>query len=309
MQGPDEKPTDAATVADVAVSAPDNSQSVTPDAPVSAPPELADTASAAAAEAPVTVAADATPEAPATLLEQHDAKVAEEKPPAEAKPDEKPADEKAVEAKPDEPKTEEAKSEDVEEKPPVEDAPALDPVDYFHAETGIKLPETVTMDDALRGEFTGALDLLRSEPVKGAQALVDLYNREMGAYAKHMEAEQWRVFREMGEANVAAVMADPVLGGAGHDTAMAQVAVARDHLASRAKPGSPQYEQEMAEFNQMLKNTGAGNTLAMMRFMHNAARFVSEARLPPPNGLPPKNPGRPKSGGGKLEYDHPTSTP
>jgi len=312
MPGPDDKPVDAAVAAPAV---PDNSPpSAPPEAPGSAPPDPAAAASPApAADAAPATGADAVPveaakpaeDVDATLLDKFDEK---NKAPAEAKPDEaaKPDDQpKPVE----EPKPEDGKP--VEE-PPKEDAQAnaLVPVDYFAAETGIKLPETITMDDALKGEFTTALDLLRTDPLKGAQALVDLHNAQMVAYDEFKTQEQWRAFRETKAEWVKQVMADPILGGAGHDTAMAQVATARDMLASRAKPGSEQYARELAELNTALKVTGAGDNPAILRFMHNAARYVREASLPPPNPKPPADIGKnPNTRGKALMYDNPTSQP
>jgi hypothetical protein len=44
--------------------------------------------------------------------------------------------------------------------------------------------------------------------------------------------------------------------------------------------------------------------------MHNAARFVREAALPPPNGKPPADIGKnPNGRKGALIYDNPTSQP
>lgn len=259
-----------------------------------------------------TVPADAPAQ---TLLEKFDAEAkakadAAAKPAEEAKPDEaaKPAEaaaaEKVEEKKPD------AAAKPEGEAAPVEAAPIdpTAPVDYFK---DIKIPETITVDDAQRGELTGALDLLRGgKYAEGVQKLFDMHASTMQQFADHVISEQMRVWNKTNADWVTAVMADPVLGGNGHETAMGKVAIGRDAIASTAMPGTPRYEKEMAEFNEALRVTGAGNNPAILRAFHNASRYVREASPPPPDGKPPKDAGKnPAKKGLSSIYTHPTSNP
>ncbi len=273
---------------------------------------------AAASPAPIAelpaVGAEVKPEpvAEPTLLDKFDEKKAEpkveDKPAAEVKPEDKAAEPAKTEGE----SAAEVAAEPVAEvaAEPVAEAAALPEVDYFAAETGIKLPETITLDDTTRGELKTALDTFRADPIKGAQALIDMHAKQMADFAQLSVDNQWAVFRKMNEDSVNAVKADPIMGGAGHDTAMAQAAIARDNLASTAKPGTDRYQAELKEFNDDLRATGMGNRLSMLRFMHNAARYVREASLPPPNPKPPADIGKnPNQRGKALVYDNPTSQP
>lgn len=264
--------------------------------------------SAPAAETPGSAAGVDTP--PPSLLEKFDAdqKVAaappEEAKPADLAPTDKPADAKPVE----EPKTD-AEPAAVEEVPPVdaEPAAALEPIDYFEK---LSIPETLKLDDAMKGDVVKALDAFRADPVAGAQGLIDLHNRTMTDFAEHMGREQHRVWNETRQGWVKEVMADPVLGGAGFQTAMGKVAQARDVFVSAHKPGTPAYEADRASFDQMLSITGVGDHPAMLRFLHNAQRYVREAAPPPPDPKPPKDIGKApgRKGLGSI-YTHPTSNP
>lgn len=268
----------------------------------------------AAADIPV----DAKPEGLApSLLEEFDdkQKVAAEPEKADDKPA---ADAPAEEVKAEEPKTEEPKAEETPaeepkvdaepEAPAVEEPVKLEPIDYFAEEGGIKLPETVSLTDEKRGEVIAAFDAFRADPVKGAQGLIDLFDKSVKDVVADIHAQQWSTFHETVDGWRAATMADPVLGGAGHDTAMFKVAVARDHLVSSAKPGTPAYEADMAEFHDFMRMTGAGNHRVFLRIMHNASKYVREAPPPPNDGIPPRDLGK-KPGRGKISdiYTHPTS--
>jgi hypothetical protein len=270
--------------------------------PDTIPPAGGDPTAATTEPAAVIAAPDATPVAgsdapPAdasepTLLEKFDAekKAAAEKP-AEGDPA-KPAEEaKPAEAAPAEPekKPDETAKPEEGEQPPVEAAPVeLPKVDYFEKLT---LPETIQMDDARRGEFSGALDLLRTDPAAGAQAIVDLHNKAMTEYADHLQREQYRVFNETRRGWQNDVMADPVLGGAGFQTAMGKIAQTRDVLVSSHKPGTDGYQSDVAKMEEFLRVTGAGDHPWFLGMMHRAHRFVGEPGLPPANPKPPPSNG------------------
>lgn len=302
MAGPAEDlPSDTPSIpaAAAADAAPISPSSEVPPVGADPPVVTPDLAAAPVAEVP----ADASPEAAAgsepTLLDKFDeGKKAE----AEPKPEEKPADDAA---KPEE-KPADAPADELE-KPAEVAEPDAAPVDYW---ADVVIPETLTLDDTKRGEVTAAFDLLRTDPAKGSQALINLHNQTMTDYADHVGREQVRVWNETRSGWRNEVMADPILGGAGHQTEMAKVAAVRDSFASTAKPGTEKYEADMADFNTFLRVTGAGDHPAFLRFLHNAHRFVREAAPPPPDPKPPKDIGKApgRKGLGSI-YTHPTSNP
>lgn len=242
---------------------------VAPAAPAPAAPPAAgaEAAIAPAAEAP---AVDVTKSEP-TLLEQHDA-----------------AKEAAA------PKKDAAKPEGEVAKPVVEAAPAeLPKIDYFAAEGGVKLPETLSMDDTQRGEFVTAMDAFRAKPgADTAQAILDMGTKAMSAYAEKLQRDQFTAFNDTRKTWRDQVKADPVIGGVGYDTAMAAIADVRNALVPEA---------DRKSFNEFLRVTGAGDNPAFLRMMHTGARFFKEASVPPPNPQPaPDNGRRPGRGKGNL---------
>ncbi len=290
MAGPGEDlpleiPTDPAA-APIAAAAPTSDIAPVPPAggdptavvpePVAAPPD------AAGSEQPP--AAAEVPAAEPTLLEKFDAeekaKADAEKAPVEAKPEDKPAE-------PEKPAEAEKPADEVPAAEPAEPA-ALEPIDYFEKLT---IPETLQMDDTLKGEVTSAFDAFRADPVQGAQALVDLHNKTMTSYAEHLSREQFRVFNETRKGWQTEVMADPKLGGAGHQTAMGKIAQVRDRLVSDHKPGTEEYQSDHARMEEFLRVTGAGDHPWFLGMMHRAHRFVGEPGMPPANPKPPPNNG------------------
>lgn len=305
MPGPNEEPIIASVATPVEiVAAPQPAP--TPNAETAAPAQAdqapAPTAPVADPSSPA-AGAEAAPAHPPTLFDK--AAESAEKPAAE-----KPAaPEPKVEAKA-ENKPAAAAETPAQEEPAAEpDAAAtLEPIDYFAADSGLVIPETLKLDDAMRGEVATVFEAFRADPKKGAQGLVDLHAKLMGDQARHIESEQWRTFREMGENELKRIMADPVLGGAGHDTAMGKVFGVRDLIVSDAKPGSERYQRELDEFNTAMRISGAGNMLPIVRAFYNASKFVREASQPPPNPLPPKDIGKAPNQKGKLTYDKTTYT-
>jgi hypothetical protein len=129
----------------------------------------------------------------------------------------------------------------------------------------------------------------------------------MQMYAEQTLLNQFKVFNDTKAEKEKEVLADPEIGGAGHQTAMTAIARARDLLISSAKPGTPRHEAERKEFDQFLEATGAGSWPAFLRLLHNGARYTDEpqAHEQPLSDLkPPKGNGRQP---GSRMYDHPTS--
>ncbi len=275
-----ELPLSGGAVSSAAVAAPAEPAS----SPVSAPAPITEPA----APEPVKTVAE-TP----SLLEE----IGAEKPAEPAKTEEKPLESKPEE-KPAEVKPAEKSAEVKAEEKPVEVKPAEpakpEPVAYEYA-----LPETIKMDDALKGSFHTALDAFRADPVKGSQGLIDLHNKTMGEYAEHLAAEQQRAFAETRKGWRTQVMADEQLGGSGYQTTMKAIARMRDLAVPEA---------ERPAFNEFLRVTGAGDHPAFLRMVHNFARHFDEPSLPPSNPTPPPNNGRAPGARGKVLYDNPRST-
>jgi hypothetical protein len=259
-------------------------------------------APAPAAEAPPTAsAAPAEPalkphtEEPSLLaqaLSEHDAK-------AKPKDGEKPADFKPAEPKTEDAPKADAKPEDKKaegEKPAdLKPAEAAAPVEYKYT-----LPETIKMDDALKGEVHAAFDEFRTNPAEGAQKLIDLHAKAMQTYADDLAVKQSQsqhdTFKSMRQEWGKEILADPQMGGSGYQTTKAAVARMRDalvrpeFLAPRTyDDGSPR----PSKFQEMLETTGVGDHVVFWDILHNAARFMDEPVMPPAGIKPAPNNGRP----------------
>lgn len=182
-----------------------------------------------------------------------------------------------------------------------------------------ELPETLKADDGKIAEFTGILDGLLAPkegetPTQYAQKLIDLHTNAMQDYAKQTLANQFKVFNDTKAGWEKRVLADPEIGGSGHDTAIAAVARVRDRLVSSEVPGTKhfnkaKYDSDWKEFGEFLTATGASSHPAMIRLLHNAARFVDEPQASslPSEIRPPKDIGKPPGKGADTLYDHPRS--
>lgn len=245
-----------------------------------APPAAPDKAQAAAeTPAPTSAPAESTP----TLLQTVEAPGAAKRKAAEAKASEAKAPEPAEPPKHDEPTP--AQSAPTE-------APKLEPVEYKY-----ELPETIKLDDERRAALHGALDQFRADPEKGVQRLLDMHAEAMTTYAKEVAEEQRRAFYAYREEQRKAIMADPILGGAGFNTVKQAVARMRDLLVPEEmmKPrtnadGTPR----LSELDEFLEYTGAGDHRVLWHILHNAARYLDEpqAAQQPTNIRPPKGHGR-----------------
>jgi len=274
--------------------------------PAPAAPEPPATPEPAPAAPEPPVAAAAEPAAPArepSLLEAaqppptEPAKAPDPAKPAEppvadpAKKPDAPEPEKPVEApkEGEQPKTEEV----VAEPPPVP------PVEYKY-----ELPPSLTMDDAQRGEFHGALDKYRANPADPSP-LLEQGVKMMQAYDQVVSQRQVDAWHGTLKGWRDEVLADPVLGGAGHQTAMSKIALVRNHFMSDHAPGTPEFAADTAAFNHMLDSTGVGNHPVMLRFLHRMLPYVNEPPMPS-HGDNPKPPAEKGTGGNPL-HDNPRS--
>ena len=222
-------------------------------------------------------------------------------PPSESKavepihPSETPTLLEKVQAKTEEPKPIEAAKPEEKKPEPVEAKP--EPTAPTSVEYKYTLPETLKMDDALKGEVHAALDAFRTNPVDGVQSLIDLHAKQMQAFAQETLRNQIKTFNDTRQDWVKQVMADADLGGAGHDTAMGVVARMRDRYVSSHKPGTPGYAKDMDAFNAMLRVTGVGEHPIFLKLLHRVGRDFDEPEAPlstprPPPDLGKRPPGR-----------------
>lgn len=284
-------------------------------APAAEAAPIATVASEAPAAADVAPASDtgksADPKLDPTLLEKFDAEQKAKDAAAAAEKAAKPAD-KAPEVKPADKAADKATDKAAEAKPAdkaADAAPAdkvaepakLEPVAYEY-----KLPDTLKMDDALKGQLHSALDSFRADPAKGAQGLIDLHNQSLTAFADATRKAQFDTFNETKAAWETQWKADEQIGGAGYQTALGAIARTRDIGISNAKPGTDQYKADCAAFDQFLAVTGAGSHPVFGKLLHNLARYIDEPQAgeAPTDIRPPKNNG--KAPGSRL-YDHPSS--
>lgn len=252
-------------------------------------------------------AAEAAPERTPSLLEtaeapgqkENEAAAAGDKPAEPPKEGDQPKDAKAEE-KPeepakegDQPKPEEAKAEEKAAEPP-----ALEPVEYEYT-----VPEQIVMDDARRGQFKEALDGFRADPKAGAQKLLDMHTEALVAHDKAVRQQQWDVFNETKKGWRDQVLADEMIGGAGHRTAMTAIATARNAFVSDHPFGSKEYKADVAEFVNALDSTGAGDHPAILKFIYRVARRMNEPAAPHVLDLKPAPDAHRRKGGDTL-YDN-----
>jgi hypothetical protein len=273
---------------------------------LASPVEAAAAAQTAAPAEALLVGGASAPIDPAevpTLLEEHGVAKAAAEPakPADAPKKDEPA-KPVTEGKPEE-KAAEAKA--AEAAPPAEPL-AAEPVKPEPVEYKYTIPEVIKLDDARKAELHTALDEFRANPAEGAQKLMNLHASAMTAFKDSLLQLQKDAFNDTRKEWRTKVMADAEIGGAGHMTAMQAIARVRDAAVSAAKPGSKQYQADMAAFNDALRITGAGDHPAILRAFHNMARWMDEPQSTtiPTEITPPKGNGRaPKS----SMYDHPSS--
>ena len=89
-------------------------------------------------------------------------------------------------------------------------------------------------------------------------------------------------------------MADPILGGSGHQTAMGAIARMRDRFVAEA---------DRPAFETFLRVTGAGDHPQFLKLLHNVSRAYDEPALPPPNPKPTPTNGQPPKKGMSSLYN------
>lgn len=167
--------------------------------------------------------------------------------------------------------------------------PPVEPIAYELA-----VPEGFTVEPERMTELNALFNEARVPPEQAGK-LWAMHTDAMTRVAEHLASEQHRVWSATRSTWVKEVLSDPEIGGAGHDTAMQQIATARDRFVPAA---------ERAAFDEFLRTTGAGDHPAFLRMLYRAGAVVNEpANSAPPSIRPPPAP-RAQRG---MRYDHPTS--
>jgi hypothetical protein len=281
--GPASPATPAAPAAGLAPVAPQASPSASPAGEATAPAPTPE------AEAPKEPAAPGrfaslhdhpSSQHPKTLFEKFEAEQAAKK----ATDDKKPVEE----AKPDETAKpgEEAKPAEAE-KPETAEAPLT-----------FEMPTQLRAAPEQMQEFGDLVRAAKSDPKESGQKLLDLHAKAMETYAKNVSDNQWKVWNDLIAAKGKAVLADPVIGGAGHQTAMAAIVRMRDL-------GVP--EGDRAAFTEFLNATGAGSWPPFLRMLHRFAEIFDETPTAP-GGKPARDAHiQQPSGRFASLHDHPSS--
>ena len=255
--------------------------------PAAAPGPAVEPVAAAPAPAAVAPAAAAAGDKPATPPANEFApSLLDAAAPPPAKDGEKPAGDKPADPKAAEPaKAGEAKpgeaakpAEPGKEGAPAEPAPA--PIEY-----ALAFPEGVksdSIDKARLDAFTGTLNEARVAP-EIAQKFLDLHLSEMGEATRRLAQNQWDVFNNQQNAWREQVMADEVLGGARHGTAMKTIMGFVDRYAGDAG--------RRARLLDAFRMTGIANNPDFLHVLHDAGQdLVREAEphpAPPPRAATP----------------------
>ncbi len=173
----------------------------------------------------------------------------------------------------------------------------------YHAPDGLKLDDTrvTELNDVITRDLP---------PQERRDTLLGMHVEEMKRYDAALREDQQNAFRDTRAQWRKELMADPELGGSGFETTKLTGAEMRDLFASRHKPGTEQYRQEMQEFNDMLRYTGVGDHPAFWRLLNNVGRRFKEPASPQHEFKPPPDLGRRPGAKGRQSalYDHPTSS-
>ncbi len=260
-----------------------------PAAPTGEAPKAAEGASPGGATVP------APKEFAPSLLDEAAKTPAAEPPKPDAAPakDAAPADGKPPAAK--EPAAEPAKPDPAKAADPAKPAEPPAPIEYaFTYPEGVKPTD---VDAERMGAFTGVLNDLRASPEVG-QKLLNMHLDEVKRVEQAVSDRQWNVFIEQQRADREQVMADPVLGGARHDTAMRTVMQVFDAYSlrdqgSKNPRGADAIAAERKELMDDFRATGIANRRSMLSLMHwIGEQYVREGKprpAPPPRSPNPAN--------------------
>jgi len=176
--------------------------------------------------------------------------------------------------------TEEIKKEALQE----EVKPPLEPMKYEDFKVPENLGDGIKIDKDQVNEYTKIIGEYRV-PQEAAQKLMDMYLNGVKTVQDRMVQTQWDVFNNIQTEWRNQVLSDPIIGGAGHDTAMQKIASVRNMLVPR---------ERMKAFNEFLNITGAGNHPEFIHMMYRASKILDTPE-PPKSQANPVHERGPKS--------------
>ncbi len=179
------------------------------------------------------------------------------------------------------------------EKPPQEAQKDIEPIAY----TDFSIPEGIEIKKEQLSEYTKLVGEHRL-PQETAQKLIDMHSSAMKNIADDISKNQWDVFNSTQKEWKSQVMADPEIGGAGHLTALAHIASARDTYVP---------ENDRSAFNEFLNVTGAGNHPAFLRMMYRISKDMKSPEPPKSQVSPVQDRGSKPATKTAVLYNHPTS--
>lgn len=235
-------------------------------APVANEPIQSPSVAEVASSVPEVVATPETVVAPVESVEKAEAPTHPPSLLSEAKSDEV--------VKPDDLVSEENKSEE----PTPEQPKAPEPIIYEE----FKFPEDVKVNQDEIEEFTKTVGEF-GVPQEAAQKLMDMHTKAVESITKQVAANQWEVFNNTQRDWVTQVMADPILGGSGHQTAMNMAAQARDVVFDHNA-------EKIQQFNEIMSLTGAGNHPIVIEYMYNVNKYIRpgeplDTQIKPPSDI------------------------
>lgn len=192
----------------------------------------------------------------------------------------------------------------IEAKPPESEAkpaePEVKPPEPVEVKYEFKLPEGFTAPKEQIDAYTAVLKETGVTPEVG-QRLLDMHLAEQQRMADAAPQQWQQAFKATRDGWVQEVMADPQLGGAGHQTALTAAARGREYLTQGWTA------EQKAELAKMQSHTGVGDNKAFLRLLYSAARLNDEPAPPSPVQIPPPTNGTRPGAGFKALYDHPGS--
>lgn len=187
------------------------------------------------------------------------------------------------------------------------EAPVVEASTVPAIEWKLEIPETLKIDELVMKEFTGTLNQLitpkdPAERAAAGQKLIAMHEKAMQDYAVQSTKNQFEVFNKTKTDKLAEAMADPEFGGNRWQNTIDEAVQARNAFISSHKEGSPAYNADAAEFDEMCRITGCGSWPAFIKFMARVDQgYRKPTVLPPANPQPPKDIAK-RPGGSRSLY-------
>lgn len=145
----------------------------------------------------------------------------------------------------------------------------------------LKFPEQVIPgDDPVKDEFLSIVNDDKLDSKGRAQALLDLYGKAL-TKASETGSQAWNDLQAKWEVDA---KADPVIGGANLDPALANISKLIDQYSTG--PDGKADPAFASQFRDALDLTGAGNNPAVIRFLSTVAKALVKEGTPVQPGSP-----------------------